>query len=1016
MKKVIALLIICCVTNALFSGSLTNDQGYLIYKTFDATEAQRMSGLSGNDILRQILPLKLEDSYKLQTAKADAYGKIHERYQQYYGYFPVEFGVYTIHYQDGKAKSANGEYFVIDENSPNVPVLDVFTAVQKAKSFIGAQQYMWEDEEMENLLQIETGNPSASYFPEAKLVYVKDFFGGKNTARLAFKLDIYAKEPVSRGDVYVDAETGAILFVNKTIHHADEVGTAETRYNGTRDITTFNNGTLFQLKENGSRKCETYNLKTGSNYATAKLFTDANNQWTATEYDNAKKDNAALDAHFGAEMTWDYWKNIHSRNSFDGNGAIIKSYVHYGVAYDNAFWDGERMTYGDGSGDFFDALTSLDVCAHEIGHGVCTHTANLIYAGESGGLNEGYSDIWAACVEHFSGGRTKDQIWKIGEDIERREGHVSLRVMSDPKVEGNPDTYLGEFWYDEVHNTSGIFNYWFYLLSEGGIGVNDNGNSYNVAGITIEKAEQIAFRAESVYMTPSTDFVTARAITLQCAEDLYGANSPERKSVDDAWYAVGIGEPCVVEGTDSWQFKILSIGNNTATFTIENNNINSDVEYIVNYIESDSLFSGAFKRVTLFSGDTFRVEGLKKCTRYTITLGLLCESGMKVQTNLTAELKTIGCVCSQITGLYVSYVNYFDATLLFDNYEQADSFEVNYRPVGTLEWESQRIYNYSGIFSEYINLSGLYPGTRYEAKVSALCNNIWQPFTDVVEFTTLEATCGVTTNLTLGSGTQISQDIYGNSEIGNVAQRIKYRSVNVAVLKEIFYPYNTSYFSLYDLAPGTTYMAYVESQCYDSTWNVSDTIYFTTKEMLCTSYNNVYVEEDIKPTEASLWWWGIHVSNITEYQLEYTNYSTGNSVSVNTGLDTSYTLTNLEPNTFYSAKVRAKCGGSWKRWSYSIYFTTPITSGNHQPSTDILPLIISPNPTSGKVKIIAQQTMPDQLFSIVDITGKVVYEQHLSIEKNTPVELDLDNLSKGTYILHTNFEGNNVNQKLVLIK
>ncbi len=105
-------------------------------------------------------------------------------------------------------------------------------------------------------------------------------------------------------------------------------------------------------------------------------------------------------------MVYDYWKKRHGRASYDNKNAAIKSYVHYGPAYDNAFWNGSTMTYGDGSGTSnprggFRPLVSLDVCGHEIGHGVCSNTSDLVYRGESGAMNEGLSDIWAAAVEHF---------------------------------------------------------------------------------------------------------------------------------------------------------------------------------------------------------------------------------------------------------------------------------------------------------------------------------------------------------------------------------------------------------------------------------------------------------------------------------------------------------------------------------------------------------------------------------------------------------------------------------------
>jgi hypothetical protein len=211
----------------------------------------------------------------------------------------------------------------------------------------------------------------------------------------------------------------------------------------------------------------------------------------------------------------------------------------------NAVWDKGRncIVYGDGETDF-DILTSLDVVAHEFGHGVCFSTANLNLYGESGAINESLSDIWAACVENFA--EEGKMIWIIGEDIERRPGHFGLRFMYDPKATGQPDTYGGPNYSPDskVHVNSGIMNYWFYLLCgySSGTGINDLGNYYNVSSIDMSKAEKIVYLAETEYMTSNTGFYQARNYTITAASLLYGANSQEVISVTNAWYAVGVGD------------------------------------------------------------------------------------------------------------------------------------------------------------------------------------------------------------------------------------------------------------------------------------------------------------------------------------------------------------------------------------------------------------------------------------------------------------------------------------------
>ena len=303
---------------------------------------------------------------------------------------------------------------------------------------------------------------------------------------------------------------------------------------------------------------ETYNCKKGNSYTAAVDFVDADNNWTATEYNNANFDNVAGDAHFGAQATYDYWKGVHARNSYDNAGAKIKSYIHFddtpgdGVGYENAYWNGSVMTYGDGA-TRFRPLTSMDVVAHEIGHAVCEKTAALVYSNESGAMNEGFSDIWGAAVESYavntlsaaSSGVKVKSTWLIGEEIDKVQ--VALRSMSDPNSLNQPAYYKGLKWYTGtgdnggVHTNSGVLNYWFYLISAGKTGTDEKGVAYSVASLGITNAAKIAYRAESVYLTSSSTYSNARTATIAAAKDLYGANSAAEEAVTNAWSAVGVG-------------------------------------------------------------------------------------------------------------------------------------------------------------------------------------------------------------------------------------------------------------------------------------------------------------------------------------------------------------------------------------------------------------------------------------------------------------------------------------------
>jgi bacillolysin len=466
------------------------------------------------------------------------------------------------------------------------PSLAAATALRQALAFVGARQYRWDDPAAEAALRRKQHNPAATYRPQGELVIVRNTRTTKAAQRdkptLAWKFDIYATAPLSHAYVYVDAHTGQIVSQDAIIKHANSPATFATRYSGTQTSTTESFSGGYRLRETSrGGGIETYNARGSNSFLDAVDFVNADNSWT--EYNNAVFDNAALDAHWGAQAVYDYWKNVQGRNSYDGQGAKIKSYVHFdhtpndGQGMENAFWSKAEgaILYGDGDTQF-QPLTSLDICAHEIGHAICDYTAELVYQNESGALNEGFSDIWGAVVEHYKA--PGKQPWLIGEDLVKQTGRTCLRSMSEPASEQaltpGPSYYKGPGWYEGpndnggVHINSGVLNHWFYILSAGKSGTNWGGNAYSVTGIGA--AANIAYRAESVYLSKQSQYADARTYTIQAATDLYGAGSPQVMATTNAWYAVGVGAAysggggtyCASQGSnqDYW-IGLVSVGN-----------------------------------------------------------------------------------------------------------------------------------------------------------------------------------------------------------------------------------------------------------------------------------------------------------------------------------------------------------------------------------------------------------------------------------------------------------------------
>ena len=527
------------------------DDNQPVLVQFNAEGKMAYRGASGEQVLRQQLGLTNADQMRQRSVETDQLGFTHQKFAQYYQGIRVEHADYTVHAKAGAVESISGDFEKIAGLSVT-PTLSEKAALNAAMAHVGASKYMWQTNEAD----------AASFRPTGELVVVRD---NRKSAEngplvLAWKFNLYASAPISRAFVYVDANNGAVVLTDAIIKHAAATGTFATAYSGSRST---NDGTTtggYFLREGTTRGLgiETYNCKKGNSYTSATDFVDADNNWTAAEYNNTNFDNVSGDAHVGAQATYDYWKNVHGRNSYDNAGAKIKSYVHFddtpgdGVGYENAYWNGSVMTYGDGA-TRFRPLTALDVCGHEIGHAVCERTANLTYSNESGAMNEGLSDIWGASIEAYavanlgftSGGVKAKSTWLIGEEIDKQQ--AALRSMSNPKSLGQPAYYKGVNWYTGtadnggVHTNSGVLNHWYYVLAAGESGTNEGGGTYAVTGLGLDAAAKITFRMESVYMIASSTYSQARAYSIQAATDLYGAGSAQVTAVTNAWFAVGVG-------------------------------------------------------------------------------------------------------------------------------------------------------------------------------------------------------------------------------------------------------------------------------------------------------------------------------------------------------------------------------------------------------------------------------------------------------------------------------------------
>lgn len=511
-----------------------------------------------NKVLKQIFKPGKLFTFKQDGYYSDKLGYTHYRIKTYYENIEVQGMDFNVHVKDNLVRYLNGSF----KNISGLPV----------KPGITEKIVM---EKVEQAFNKVSKFSSITNEKIIQLIYYKNPVDFKTKYELAYKVLIESNSVTDGVYYYVNAKDGHIINTEKLVCTFDggikppgnANGAADTKYSGYKSFVTDSYNGTFRLREirnnvdiitlNAGHEANEHYIITN-----ASDFFDNDNYWEAYEHGN---DRVATDIHWAAEKVLDYWQQIHSRNNIDGLGMDIKSFVHVGNCYDNAYWLGfyENQTFnslfcGDGCSKF-GALGSLDLCGHEFGHGICEFTSDLNYSSgtESAALNEGFSDIWGASVEAWAA--PNKQRWLIGEEITLVSPGY-LRSMSNPPsgaTQPSPDTYQDANWYNDAdaHYRSGVLNKWYYLLSVGGSGTNGINNSYSVLGIGIQKAEQIAFRTEQL-LNSSANYAMARTMSIQAVEELYGVNSCEEISVINAWYAVGIGaafptDDTKVQGNDA---------------------------------------------------------------------------------------------------------------------------------------------------------------------------------------------------------------------------------------------------------------------------------------------------------------------------------------------------------------------------------------------------------------------------------------------------------------------------------
>ncbi|WP_456273137.1 M4 family metallopeptidase [Bacillus sp. AK031] len=492
-------------------------------KRSSTTSSDALNFLEENKAKVKIKNPKADLQFK--KAQKDELGMTHVRFNQTKNGVPVEGAEIIVHYNaNNEVTAVNGSHNPQIEAGTldTTPTVSVKKALETAKSSVNAPAVL-------------------DQLPSSDLVIYP--FEGKNYLAHKVNLSFLGDEP-GNWFVFVDAKSGEVIDQYNAIMHAEEIKTQKGVGTGVlgahRQLhisrsKAEHEGTVFNLADYSHEGLEgiiTYDYSKGY----LEVFS-GNDASFKDDFDRP-----AVDAHYNSEKVYDYYLNEHGRNSLDDEGMPIQSVVHYGENYNNAFWNGTFMVYGDGDGEFMVPLSAgLDVAAHEMAHGVTSNSAGLVYRFQSGALNEAFSDIFGALID--------DSDWELGEDImapaAKADGRDALRSLSDPSRfpvgakyveygngEGMYPSHMDEY-YDlpreldngGVHINSSIINHAAYLTAQ---------------EIGREKLGQIYYRALTVYLTPNSDFSHARKSIIQSAVDIYGEGSAEVSAAAGGFDAVGI--------------------------------------------------------------------------------------------------------------------------------------------------------------------------------------------------------------------------------------------------------------------------------------------------------------------------------------------------------------------------------------------------------------------------------------------------------------------------------------------
>jgi Zn-dependent metalloprotease len=529
-------------TGTVYYGDRSEPPRAMAFKTGTVTASSFLTNI------HRYFNIPAEFTFVEAESNTDHLGMRHRLLQQHYKGILVEGMGYRVHEKGGFVTSVNGR--AVRNMNPDMQV-----SLNEEQAFQLAAKYLQTKD-----TTVRRGT---------KLIVSKGFTLAPESFSIAFQFDIDVSL-IERWRISIDARTGQMLnkvsLVNSCTEEEDApplpyiTGMGMTSYYGFKSIRVESSGSgsrmIGQTEHGGIIGTYDFGYRPLIILQLGIPFNPSVFSSSSTVY-NSTYSQPAASAQWAAEQAYEYYFTKHNRNSFDNNGAMIKSYVHVEEGWNNAVWTGKLLALGDGSNN--NPLVELDIVGHELTHGVTQYEAKLQYSYEPGALNESFSDIFGKAVEFDIFGDAAT--WQIGRHF--RDG--GIRDLSNPNLKSQPDTYAGDMWqagpedYGGVHTNSGVQNFWFYLLCKGGSGVNDRQVSYSVNAIGMDAATKIAYRNLTEYLSPQSDYLDSRIGSLLAAADLYGNNSAAYQEVEKAWDAVGVIDEPTVTSLDVYDITATTV-------------------------------------------------------------------------------------------------------------------------------------------------------------------------------------------------------------------------------------------------------------------------------------------------------------------------------------------------------------------------------------------------------------------------------------------------------------------------